>query len=356
MGEMCMLTIKIRKSFFQVLGVFLSLICMFKIPYAVTDGVTNGLQICFYVILPSLFPFMVLSNYIIKSNIFGFAYKVFSPISKILFRQPPESVPVIIMSMIGGFPVGIKMISTLKSSDKITSNQAWRLCLFCINGGPAFVITAVGVNMLNSNRAGVIMYASLCISSLILGVITSFLGDKKDVKQDCKTEVQSPVSSLSGAVSEGLQSVLGICAWVGIFSAITSCIKVFIENESLYTSLSAFLEVTNGCVLLAGKMPIPVITLIIGFGGICAHCQVMQNIRDCGLKYSHFLVCRVLNGAIASFISYLLLLVFPVEVDVFASSQNMTVNAYSVSLPAFCTFAIMCIIMIFDIDRKKKIW
>ncbi len=338
-----------------MLGVILSLICMFKIPYAVTDGVTSGLQICFYVILPSLFPFMVLSNYIIKSNIFSFAYKFFSPISRTLFRQPPVSVPIIIMSMIGGFPVGIKMISNLESSGKITKNQAWRLCLFCMNGGPAFVITAVGVNMLNSSRAGIIMYISLCISSLILGFITSFLGDKNELKKDCKIEMQSPVSSLSGAVSDSLQSVLGICAWVVIFSAITSCIKIFVENESLYTSLSAFFEVTNGCVLLAGKMPIPIITLIIGFGGICVHCQVVQNIRDCGLKYSHFLVCRILNGAIASFISYLLLLVFPVDVNVFASADSMTFNAFSVSLPAFCTFAIMCIIMIFDIDKKRKV-
>ena len=348
-----MVVVKLKKSFFQIAGVLLCLVFMFKLPYAVTSGVTEGLQICFYVILPSLFPFMVLSTYIIKSNVFAFSYKFLAPISRILLRQPACAVPVIIMSMIGGFPVGIKMVNNLLNDGAITQNQAQRLCLFCMNGGPAFIITAVGINMLGSTRAGVIMFVSLCISSLILGVFTRFLGDKNELRQ--RQEIQSTLSSLSSAVSDALQSVLGICAWVVIFSAITSCLNVCIKNESIFTAVSSFLEVTKGCVTLAGKMPIPVITAMIAFGGICVHCQVMANLKNCGLKYSHFLVCRVLNGAIASFISYLLLLAFPVDVNVFASVENVTFTTFSVSLPAFCTFAVMCIIMIFDIDRKKKV-
>ena len=258
------------------------------------------------------------------------------------------------MSMIGGFPVGIKMINNLLDNKAITVNQAQRLCIFCMNGGPAFVITAVGVNMLGSTRAGVIIFVSLCISSLILGFLSRFLSDKSLLNEN--TETQSTFSSLSAAVSEALQSILGICAWIVIFSALTNCLKEFIHNESVFTTFAALIEVTKGCVLLAGKMPIPIITALIGFGGICVHFQVIGNLKSCAVKYSHFFVCRIVNGAISAFISYLLLLVFPVDIDVFATIQNVSVSAFSVSLPAFCTFAIMCIIMIFDIDRKKKVW
>lgn len=346
--------IKFRKSIFQIGMVLLCLVFMFKFPSTVTSGVTEGLKMCFYIILPSLFPFMVLSTYIIKSNIFEFAYKFLSPVSRLLFRQPACTVPVIIMSMIGGFPVGIKMVGNLLRENSITKKQAQRLCIFCMNGGPAFIITAVGVNMLGSTKAGVIMFVSLCLSSLIIGIFTRFLGDKDELKE--LTRSPNTLVSLSSAVSDALQTVLGICAWVVIFSAITNCLKICIDNESIYTAISSFLEVTNGCVMLTGKMPVPVITAIIGFSGVCVHCQVISELKECGVKYSHFFVCRVLNGAVASFISYLLLIVFPVEIDVFASAQNMTVATFSVSLPAFFTFAIMCIIMILDIDRKKKIW
>ncbi len=347
-----MVVVKLRKTFFQVVFVVLSLFFMFKTPYAVTSGVTEGLQICFYVILPSLFPFMVVSTYIIQSNVFEFTYKFLAPISRIVFCQPACTIPVLIMSMIGGFPVGIKMISNLLNDGAITKNQAQRLCIFCMNGGPAFIITAVGVNMFKSTKVGIIIFASLCISNLIIGVFTRFLGDKNELISYHKT--QPTLSSLSSAISDTLQSVLGICAWVVIFSALTNCIKLYIKNESVFIATTAFLEVTKGCIALVGKMPIPIITAVIGFGGICVHCQVLSNIKTCGMKYSHFFVCRILCGAVAAFISYLLLLVFPVDIDVFATLQDANISTFSVSLPAFLTFGIMCIIMIFDIDRRKN--
>ena len=129
-----MVVIKFRKSIFQIVVVLLCLVFMFKFPDTVTNGVTEGLKVCFYIILPSLFPFMVLSTYIIKSNIFDFAYKFLAPISKFLFRQSACTVPVIILSMIGGFPVGIKMVGNLLRENSITKNQAQRLCIFCMNG------------------------------------------------------------------------------------------------------------------------------------------------------------------------------------------------------------------------------
>ena len=79
--------IKFRKSVFQIVVVLLCLVFMFKFPDTVTNGVTEGLKVCFYIILPSLFPFMVLSTYIIKSNIFDFAYKFLAPISKFLLKE-----------------------------------------------------------------------------------------------------------------------------------------------------------------------------------------------------------------------------------------------------------------------------
>ena len=46
---------------------------------------------------------------------------------------------------------------------------------------------------------------------------------------------------------------------------------------------------------------------------------------------------------------------FPVETDVFSNFDKVTAYSFSVSLPAFFVVIIMCIIMIFDIDRKKKV-
>ena len=44
------------------------------------------------------------------------------------------------------------------------------LC-FCVNGGPAFIISAVGAGMMGEIRSGVILYCAHIAASLILGLI-----------------------------------------------------------------------------------------------------------------------------------------------------------------------------------------
>lgn len=350
-----MVTIKIKHSLLPFVAVLLSMVCIFKMPDAVTRGVTEGLGICFNVILPSLFPFMVLSAYIVKSEALSFLYKIFYPLTKFIFRQPLCTVPAIIMGLVGGFPVGAKMTFLMLENGQITRNQAQRLCMFCVNGGPAFVITAVGINMLGSNKAGVIIFASLCISSLILGFATSFFDDKKKLEKQSVISLQSPLVALSASVTDGVQSILGICAWVVLFSGITECVKSVGLSDEAYSGIVSVLEVTKGCTLLSGKMGIPVLAAAIGFGGFCVHCQIFSYVKATGLKYSYFFVGRVLSAALSAVICHLLLLVFPVDITTAVMNTDITASVFSVSLPAFIALTIMCIVMIFDIDRRQKI-
>lgn len=274
-----MLTVKIKKTFLPAAAVAVSLYFMFAMPYSVSKGVTLGLKICFYTILPSLFPFMVLSTYIVKSDILSPIYKIISPITKVIFKQPPCAAGVIIMSLIGGFPVGAKMTMTLLESEKITENQAQRLNLFCVNCGPAFAITAIGVSIYKSQRAGVIIYASLCLSSIILGILSSFLNDKNTVDNKTYNTSQSPLAALSASVGDTVQAVLSVCAWIVIFSAISSCIESSGIDEKLHIAISCLLEVTNGCTLAAGRFSIPAVTAVIGFGDFAF---TVKSIRSYG--------------------------------------------------------------------------
>lgn len=344
----------LRRNLLSFMGIFVSCYLLFSMPHAVSNGITSGLQICFYTILPSLFPFMVLSSYIIKSDVLSPIYKALAPITKFLFKQNDCSVSVIFMGLIGGFPVGTKMTAMLYENGRITKNQAQRLCMFCVNGGPAFIITAVGVGMLGSSKAGVIMFASLCISSIIIGILSRFFDDGNEIKMSNKTYGQSPLLALSSSVSDNVNSILGVCAWVILFSAITECIKQMNLGDNVYTAFVSFLEVTKGCSQIAKSTTLPIITAVIGFGGFCVHCQVYSFIRATGLKYIRFFTGRVINGALSALICYLLLMVFPVDIQ--TSLQDISgVMPFSVSVPAFFTVIVMCIIMIFDIDRRQKI-
>ena len=77
-------------------------------PNDVRNGASNGISYCLYTLVPSLFPFMVLSSFIIHSGISKFIGKLLQPVIQFLFYLPGSAGSVIIMSMIGGYPVGAR--------------------------------------------------------------------------------------------------------------------------------------------------------------------------------------------------------------------------------------------------------
>lgn len=351
------MVLKIKRTVIPVFGIIISLYLLFSMPENISEGITKGLEICFYTILPSLFPFMVLSSYIIRSDILSPLNRFFSPITRTLFKQPKCCAPVILMSLTGGFPIGAKMTDSLLKNGKITENQAQRLNLFCVNCGPAFAVTAVGSLIYNCKQVGIIIYVSLCLSSIITGIFTSFLDDGQTIKNSsCSKCFQSPLVSLSGAVGDSVQSVLSVCSWIVIFNAVSNCIKSAQINRTLYLALSCILEVTGGCSVASQFFPIPVVCAVVGFGGFCVHCQILSFIRSSNLKYKLFFAFRTLNAALSALICKILLTVFPVDISVSLTDKPLNVAPFSVSLPAFFAITVMCIVMIFDIDDKKKIW
>ncbi len=350
-----MAVIKIRKEFFTTLIIILCFYFMFRFPLTVKDGITQGIKICFNTVIPSLFPFAVLSSYIVKSDKFRFSAKILTVLARVIFHQPACTIPVILISMTGGFPLGLKGASDLYDEGLITQNQAQRLGFFCINAGPAFVISGVGALMLGNVKSGIIIYISLCISSVLLGIMSSFFSKKGKSSSASEFSEMNRNYSLSDAVGEAIQSLMNICAWIILFSSVASCIRTLNLPDIAYNTVISLLEVTKGCTLLAGKTSVPIIAGIIGFGGICVHFQVMNFLKKIGLKYVYFLVGRIICGLLSALICHCLLIVFPSATEVSSQAVGNSPFVFSVSLPSLFIFLTMCVIMIFDIDRKKII-
>ncbi len=99
-------------------------------PNDVRNGASNGISYCLYTLVPSLFPFMVLSSFIIHSGISKFIGKLLQPVIQFLFYLPGSAGSVIIMSMIGGYPVGARGCMSLLEQGAITQKQAQRMLYF----------------------------------------------------------------------------------------------------------------------------------------------------------------------------------------------------------------------------------
>lgn len=334
-----------------------------KFPEATGQGISDGIDLCLGTLIPSLLPFLVISSLTVNLNTFKFFTKVFSKATNLLFRLPGKCLGVILMSMVGGYPVGSKMIYDLYACNEITLMQGKRLLLFCINPAPAFVISSVGFYMLGSKKAGVIIYLSVILSSFLLGFILRFFENEETATTNNFTEnnTNSFSNEIVRSVLSSGKSMLFICIWVVLFSAISRLIDIIPFTPGFRMFLCCTLEVTNGCYLASGNLALPVIACIIGFGGICTHFQVVDTVRALKLRYKYFIISRIIHGALSAVICNLMLRIYPVSYDVFSVGTLPTVQvssasyAFSVSMAAMCALIMLGEQFYIKINQKKQV-
>lgn len=335
-----------------------AVVCLFVSPEICTAGIYRALTLCAKTLVPSLFPFMVLSGFFLRSGMSTVCTARLSRLTAYIFRLPAESAGVLLLSMVGGFPVGIKMTAQLLSDERLTPKQAKRMCLFCINAGPAFVISAVGAGFYKSTRIGILLYGALCLSALTLGVLLRFTGPKQNAepKQEQSAVLHIHLASaFTESVRDALQSTLQICAWVALFGGISAILCALPIPEKLQFLLLGTVEITNGVAVSAGEIPLPLLSAMLAFSGLAVHCQVLADLQFCGVKYRRFLLVRLLGAGFSALYCWLLLQIFPCDVITFASNAPQTFAAVSVSVPSGAALLLMSVLWIAEVETKKKV-
>lgn len=316
-------------------------------------GVQKSLSLCATTVIPSLLPFMVITSYITESGITEVFEKYFGKACRRSLRLPGCAACIIIMSMVGGFPVGAKMISDCVSHRELTKSQGRRLLVFCVNGGPAFIINTVGSFMLGSKKAGTILLVSLYLANFIGAFFTRFFDDKTLPEKE--TRIYSSGSALVNAVSGSIKSIISICGWIIVFGSVQQIIADTNINHELKLWVSMFFEVTGGCSSVAGTLPLPILAFVLGFSGFAVHAQILPYLNNCEMDYKLFFATRIITGALAMVIAILLFNIFPCSVSVFASNSKVIPIAFSVSAPATLAMLFTFAIGILDLDTGKKV-
>ena len=170
------------------------------------------------------------------------------------------TVTVILLSFVGGLPVGAKMSAELYERGLISKEQFARLLSFCVNPGPAFVISAVGVSMLRSKETGIILYVSLIMSSLFIGILSRYFAPADETYISCTANDNSSKNKrapFEKAVIKSSKSLFSICAWVTAFS----CFNEITANLNISDALRSFIlctsEMTNGSMTASEWLRIP---------------------------------------------------------------------------------------------------
>lgn len=107
--------------------------------------VLSGLATWCTKMIPSLFPFMVLSGILLRTGLSHRLSKILYPVLGTLFCLSPDCIYVIFMGFLCGFPMGANIIAESLSLKRITIREASLLLSFCNNIGPVYFISFVSV-------------------------------------------------------------------------------------------------------------------------------------------------------------------------------------------------------------------
>lgn len=315
--------IKIYKSN-RMLFMSLFIMCIFLLfnPIMCAKACLNGITVWTFKVLPMMFPFFVITRLLVQSSTKkpNFMDKFFSK----TFHTPSGSFLTYVLSVISGYPVGAKLICDMKEDGQASSLEAKKMMSFCSVSGPMFIIGTVGILMINSAKAGVIILIANIFASLMNGLI--YRGkEKPELKPTYNSQ---KTINFADSVHDSLISVLMVGAYISIsflFIEILSSLNVFdflsnticwvfnlrASHNVVVSSLTGLIEITSGISNLSSTTCSLFIKTIlasglIGFGGISVLLQSMNFLSKLNIPVKTILKQKTTQAILCVILSFFL--------------------------------------------------
>ena len=317
---------------------------------AAVEYMGRGLTLCAKTVIPSLFPFMVISELLVSSGAGEALGRLFSGIMRRVFGISGAGASALFLGSMCGFPVGARTAVSLYDRGVISKSECQHLLTFTCNPSSAFLITAVGVSLYDSRALGVTLYCVVLGCGLFTGFLARFFlrSPKEPAEHPHFPSGLHPggVGSFTGAVSSAATGMLTVCAYVIFFSALTGALECAVSELGVigtwgYTLLCGLLEITGGisqASTLSGGACLILTAAFAGWSGVSVHCQVMTLCGGRGLSFKPYLLAKAFQGILCGVVTAALLRWFPslmnppegVVTDailVFMSMRDITVPA-----------------------------
>ncbi len=262
-------------------------------------GAQTGIVLCIQTVIPSLYPFFVLSVFF-NSTLSGSSLRFLKPLA-CFCRIPEGSEFLLISGFLGGYPVGAQSIASAFRTGMLKKDEADRLLSFCSNAGPAFLFGMVSP-MFSDPSVPFLLWAIHVLSAVLVARLVPAVPSHR-AKQTARQ-----IISLSEGIKTAASAMVNVCSWVVLFRILLSFLERWILwyfPIELQVILTGFLELSNGCVALchikAPSFRFLVCSGMLAWGGICVCLQTCSVAN--GLSFPSYLKGKLLQTLFSLIIS-----------------------------------------------------
>ncbi len=289
---------------------FFCLALLIKNGEIAANGIKKGVALCRDVLLPSLFPFLVLSEILLLLGATAFPAKILArPLSRLL-GIGEDGCSVLLLGVLCGVPVATAAALSLEEKGQLSRAEFCRLNLFANTPSAGFVILVVGGALFGSPAAGAALFLALLLSALTVGFLLHVFGKKlprEEKKQGDGIEKPISVPALTACVQKGFSTFLQISAFVLLFSLVTEAINA--ATGALpplpRVLLGGIAEMTGGVANAVATLPprtaFLVSAFLLGFSGISVALQIFSVAERLHPRLSPFLLSKIAQGLLSLF-------------------------------------------------------
>jgi len=261
---------------------------------AAINGTKNGLLLWYQTLIPSLMPFLLITNALSETG----AYQSVSTHLGHILKGRIYEIMAIFLGNLCGYPIGGKIINDFIKNDYLSSARGNQLLSFASQASPMFLIGYVHIHILKG---------AIPLPVFLLGIyLPVFLLYPFFIRQ-------SPASANSISVNavkkfnicdtfmHAVQIMVMIGLYVMIFSILLEILLPFC-HQNTYKILLSLLEITNGLKLL-GSLSLPSsvkissICALSAFGGLCSAFQIRGVLEYQGADIKKYLRDKLILSA-----------------------------------------------------------
>ena len=286
--------------------------------------VNTGLTTWYKHMIPSLFPFMVLSGFLLRSGLSIQISSLLYPVFGRIFRLSPDCIYIIVMGFLCGFPMGANVVAESLSLNRISRREADLLLAFCNNIGPVYFISFAfaACPILSLGTTISIMYGIPLIYGLILRYTRyrDIPYTKALLKPNLRqiynnNNPQNKSYNYLDAFQESLQKSITSIVTLGGYMIIFNVLQLPLYNsfyktpEKILCIIKGLIEINSGISAIASFPDLYAIVyaLFLPFCGLCCFFQTYAMIKDTPLSLSKYLIYKILQTLITLFLYIVLL-------------------------------------------------
>ena len=282
----------------------------------------RGLSICAGVLVPTLFPYMLISEMLVRANLGYYLGRHLEKPMRRIFGISGSGAGALMLGIICGFPIGAKTAAALYSRGELTLEECERLLSFCNYPSAPFVIFAVGKNLLGNTSFGLFLYLVNVTTGLLFGVMSKGKRHVSPPRQaPSKPCIHHPFFKIfSDSVSSAAGAMISVCALVTFFTCTVGCISAvdcINDLPILKALLFSFFELTSGAAACAAitsrRLAAALTAAAVGWGGVSVLMQIYSTCIEmsCTPSLRPYLTSRVFSSVFCAILTAAVLPLFP---------------------------------------------